>query len=118
MPKTINVKVAAWLTLRTDLYSQYGGLYYGIHRLMMYPADYDKPLYRFADYNSGMYSSRNAAFQSMLNDLTEAELDLDGDLLLYGKDGSPKSAKSQSERELISVFCSAQYFGYSASNSL
>lgn len=90
--------------LRTDLYSQYGGLYYGIHRLMMYPADYDKPLYRFADYNSGMYSSRNAAFQSMLNDLTEAELSLDGDLLLYSKDGSVRSAKSQSERELISVF--------------
>ncbi|MDM1245668.1 DUF1615 domain-containing protein [Acinetobacter indicus] len=90
--------------LRTDLYSQYGGLYYGIHRLMMYPADYDKPLYRFADYNSGMYSSRNAAFQSMLNDLTEAELSLDGDLLLYSKDGGVRSAKSQSERELISVF--------------
>jgi len=71
--------------LRSDLYTQYGGLYYGIHRLMMYPADYDQPLYRFADYNSGMYSSRNAAFQSMLNDLTEAELDLDGDLLLYLK---------------------------------
>jgi len=90
--------------LRTDLYSQYGGLYYGIHRLMMYPADYDKPLYRFADYNSGMYSSRNAAFQSMLNDLTAAELTLDGDLLLYSKDGSPRSAKSESERELINVF--------------
>lgn len=90
--------------LRTDLYSQYGGLYYGIHRLMMYPADYDKPIYRFADYNSGMYSSRNAAFQSMLNDLTEAELDLDGDLLLYTKDGAIRSQKSQSERELISVF--------------
>ena len=27
--------------LRSDLYSQYGGLYYGIHRLMMYPADYE-----------------------------------------------------------------------------
>ena len=90
--------------LRSDLYTQYGGLYYGIHRLMMYPADYDKPLYRFADYNSGMYSSRNAAFQSMLNDLTAAELDLDGDLLLYSKDGSPRPAKSQSERELINVF--------------
>ncbi len=90
--------------LRTDLYSQYRGVYYGIHRLMMYPADYDKPLYRFADYNSVCTQDRNAAFQSMLNDLTEAELDLDGDLLLYGKDGSPKSAKSQSERELISVF--------------
>lgn len=47
--------------LRDDLYTQFGGLYYGIHRLMMYPADYDKPIYRFADYNSGMYSSRNAA---------------------------------------------------------
>lgn len=90
--------------LRTDLYSQYGGLYYGIHRLMMYPTDYDKPIYRFADYNSGMYSSRNAAFQSMLNDLTQAELALDGDLLLYDKDGSPKAAKSQSEVELTHVF--------------
>jgi hypothetical protein len=90
--------------LRTDLYSQYGGLYYGIHRLMMYPADYDKPIYRFADYNSGMYSSRNAAFQKMLNALTENQLSLDGDLLLYNKDGSPKSTQSASERELISVF--------------
>jgi hypothetical protein len=70
----------------------------------MYPADYDKAIYRFADYNSGMYSSRNAAFQSMLNDLTVAELDLDGDLLLYNKDGSIRSVSSQSERELISVF--------------
>lgn len=90
--------------LRTDMYSQYGGLYYGIHRLMMYPAEYDKPIYRFADYNSGRYSSRNAAFQSMLNDLTPAELGLDGDLLLYNKDGSPRSAKSQSETALIAVF--------------
>src|SRR5690606_7448083 len=95
--------------LRTDLYSQYGGLYYGIHRLMMYPADYDKPIYRFADYNSGMYSSRNAAFQSMLNELTEAELDLDGDLLLYNKDGGIRSQKSQSERELINVFAKYKF---------
>lgn len=90
--------------LRDDLYTQYGGLYYGIHRLMMYPADYNKSIYRFADYNSGMYSSRNAAFQSMLNDLTPKELDLDGDLLLYNKDGSPRAILSQSEKELISVF--------------
>ena len=71
---------------------------------MMYPAEYDKPIYRFADYNSGRYSSRNAAFQSMLNDLTPAELSLDGDLLLYSKDGSPRAAKSQSETALIAVF--------------
>ncbi|MDD2940362.1 MAG: DUF1615 family protein [Acinetobacter harbinensis] len=90
--------------LRSDLYSRYGGLYYGIHRLMMYPADYNKAIYRFADYNSGMYSSRNAAFQSMLNALTNTKLDLDGDLLLYTKDGSIRSTISQSERELTSVF--------------
>ena len=90
--------------LRTDLYSQYGGLYYGIHRLMMYSTEYDKAIYRFADYNSGMYSSRNAAFQSMLNDLTKAELSLDGDLLLYNKDGDVRADRSQSEKELITVF--------------
>lgn len=90
--------------LRNDLYTQYGGLYYGIHRLMSYPANYDKAIYRFADYNSGMYSSRNSAFQSMLNDLTDVELGLDGDLLLYTKDGDVRSAPSQSEKELITVF--------------
>ena len=92
--------------LRSDLYSRYGGLYYGIHRLMMYPADYNKAIYRFADYNSGMYSSRNAAFQSMLNALTNTKLVLDGDLLLYTKDGSIRSTISQSERELTSIFAS------------
>ena len=92
--------------LRTDMYTRYGGMYYGIHRLMMYQTNYDKPIYRFADYNSGRYSSRNAAFQSMLNDLTAAELSLDGDLLLYNKDGAPRTTKSESERELLNVFAS------------
>lgn len=90
--------------LRRDLYSQYGGLYYGIHRLMMYQADYDKPLYRFADYNSGMYSSRNASFQKMLASLTGDKIGLDGDLLIYAKDGDPKLAKSQSEQAVIKLF--------------
>lgn len=93
-------------SLRADLYSQYGGLYYGIHRLMLYQADYDKPLYRFADYNSGIYSSRNAAFQQRVSSLTGDKLDLDGDLLLYDN-GSPISKKSQSETALIKLFASA-----------
>ncbi|WP_436897025.1 DUF1615 family protein [Acinetobacter gyllenbergii] len=90
--------------LRNDLYTQYGGLYYGIHRLMEYSTDYDKAIYRFADYNSGMYSSRNAAFQKMLEVIQDKDLDLDGDLLLYNKDGNPQSALSQSEKEVISAF--------------
>lgn len=90
--------------LRDNLYTQNGGLYYGIHRLMMYPAKYDKPLYRFADYNSGMYSSRNAAFQKMINKLADTKLDLDGDLLLYNKDGDAKLQKSSTEVALIQYF--------------
>lgn len=86
--------------LRDDLYSQYGGLYYGIHRLMLYQADYDDPLYRFADYNSGMYSSRNAAFQSQIATLSKQKLVLDGDLLLYSG-GKVKTDLSQTEQALI-----------------
>ncbi|SPL69875.1 DUF1615 domain-containing protein [Acinetobacter stercoris] len=90
--------------LRDDLYTEYGGLYYGIHRLMMYPADYDKAIYRFADYNSGMYSSRNAAFQQSIDKLTDAKLDLDGDLLSYDKNGNPKAATTDTEKALMVLF--------------
>lgn len=88
--------------LRADLYGQYGGLYYGIHRLMLYQADYDKPLYRFADYNSGMYSSRNAAFQQRIATLTGKKISIDGDLLLYSG-GGVSSQRSQTETALISL---------------
>lgn len=88
--------------LRADLYSRYGGLYYGVHRLMLYKADYDKPLYRFADYNSGMYSSRNAAFQKAVSTLGGQPLALDGDLLLYdGKD--IKRDTSSTERAVLAL---------------
>ncbi|ELA08870.1 hypothetical protein MOMA_00620 [Moraxella macacae 0408225] len=87
-------------SLRQDLYSQYGGLYYGIHRLMHYKADYQNPLYRFADYNAGMYSSRNAGFQKMLSELSQHNLDFDGDLLIYKSGANISNALSQSEKAL------------------
>lgn len=90
--------------LRDYLYTQYGGLYYGIHRLMLYQADYNKPIYRFADYNSGIYSSRNAAFQKILNQLGHYKLALDGDLLSYDKDDKPISKTSDTEIALIQLF--------------
>ena len=93
-------------TLRTDMYGQYGGLYYGIHRLMKYDANYDKPLYRFADYNSGMYSSRNAAFQQRVATLTGKKLAIDGDLLLYTS-GDVSSRRSQTETALIELLATA-----------
>lgn len=94
-------------TLRADLYGQYGGLYYGIHRLMKYDTHYDKPIYRFADYNSGMYSSRNSAFQKRVASLTGAKLAIDGDLLLYGN-GGVSSQVSQTEKVLIGLLATAK----------
>ncbi|MFZ3192679.1 MAG: DUF1615 family protein [Moraxellaceae bacterium] len=99
--KTHAMNLAA---LRDHLYTREGGLYYGIHRLMMYSAEYDKPLYRFADYNSGMYSSRNAALQQAVNKLTEQQLALDGDLLLYGRDKDVLSKPSTTELAIQALF--------------
>lgn len=90
--------------LRDELYTRDGGLYYGIHRLMKYDAAYDKPLYRFADYNSGVYSSRNAAFQQSIAKLTGETVALDGDLLAYNKKDNALEKTSQSEQLLYQVF--------------
>lgn len=90
--------------LRDYLYTREGGLYYGILRLMKYPAAYSQPLYRFADYNSGMYSSRNAAFQQNINKLLKHDMALDGDLLLYDKEGKAQPQISQTEMLINQLF--------------
>lgn len=42
----------------------------------------------------------------MLKELTDKDISLDGDLLLYTKDGDPRATQSESEKELITVFAS------------
>lgn len=89
--------------IRDDMYTQYGGMYYGINRLLGYDADYDKPIYRFADYNSGVYSSRNAAFQQTVSKLSDIPLTYDGDMLSYDKDKKVLAARSNTESQIEMV---------------
>jgi len=82
--------------VRDELYTRGGGLLYGTARLWLFDAQYELPLYRFADFNAGFYASRNAAFQEQLAALTGLALALDGDLLSYDALGEVKSDGTKS----------------------
>lgn len=82
--------------VRDNLYTITGGVLYGTARLFDHEAAYSEMIYRFADYNAGVYASRNAAFQAQLGRLLGQSLALDGDLLRYDADGEISGDESQS----------------------
>ncbi|MGB6487446.1 MAG: DUF1615 domain-containing protein [Steroidobacteraceae bacterium] len=86
--------------LGDELFTRRASIYFGVAHLLDYQTSYDRYLYRFADYNSGQYASRNAAFQQAASIVAHEPLTADGALLAH--DPHAKGAGS-TERLLLAI---------------
>jgi hypothetical protein len=85
-----------------ELFTRRGSIYFGIAHLLGYQAPYPTYLYRFADYNAGQFSSRNAAFQSALSVAAGVVVTPDGALVPGGSPPANAVSTAAAVRELNS----------------
>jgi hypothetical protein len=88
------------LSIADEVFTRRGSVYFGTAHLLAYSASYDAYLYRFADFNAGQYSSRNAAFQRAVSSASGIPIAADGALLPHDKAGNAPGSTELAVRAL------------------